>query len=304
MRLALVFHQPDPASNEWSTPRGLGDALAEQGVIVEAYPFSSPEEITLPSLCQLQQSGVSVLFVCYAGPAPQLDLQLLALRQQIDKQQLDLKIISELGDEPQTRWCNAVRVQVSDLCLSPDAESVRHWVALGANCIWFTHWADTSIFRQHNCTPRSRFVVTTMGARRYARRLSLILGSNFSNRYCMGLANSEFYSSGMIAFQYARWGEITRRIFEAAACGCCVLTNRLPPQSRIEELFPSGQAIVYYDGFWSMLDALWRLYRDPQWRHSVALEGQRRVLESHTQNARASQFIAAINLLSNNQRAR
>jgi len=297
MRLALVFHQADLSDDQWSTPLGLGGALEQQGVDVIPYPFVTPDQVQIPTLAELQSQSITAVLVCYAGPAAELDRQLLALRLQIDQQQLAIYLICELGDEPQTRWCNASRVQASHLSLSPDAPSVRYWRALGANCLWFTHWADTTIFRQDEHADRLQFVVTTMGRRRYARRLAIILGRRFRNRRCFGSANRAFYSSGQVAFQYARWHEITRRVFEAAACGCCVLTNRLPLQTRMEELFPGDQAIVYYDGFIGLCVALWRLYRDPAWRLSIAQEGQRRVLQMHTQHTRASQLIDALQSL-------
>ena len=38
-----------------------------------------------------------------------------------------------------------------------------------------------------------------------------------------------------ISFQYARWSEITRRIFESGACGCCILTNKLPKGKNVRK---------------------------------------------------------------------
>lgn len=297
MRIALIFHQPDPSGRHWSTPQGLADALEKQGVEVVRFPFAAPERISLPSLPQLLQQSISAVLVCYAGPAAELDRQLLNLRLHIDQQKSQLKLLTELGDEPQTRWCNASRVQASHLSLSPDAASVQHWRSLGAHCLWFTHWADTTIFHEDHAIERTQFVVTTMGRRRYGRRLRLILGRLFVNRRCVGDANRVLYSSGQVAFQYARWQEITRRIFEAAACGCCVLTNRLPVETRLEELFPADQAVVYYESFWSLCMALWSLHRDPEWRRSIALEGQRRVLANHTQHARAMMLLTALRQL-------
>jgi len=301
MNIAVSFHQPVASASEWSTPLGLAQALEACGVQVYRYPYSDPQTLCLPPLEEMLARSIDALLVCSAGPAPELDRQLLALRHQIEQRQLGLKVICELGDEPQTRWCNALRVQASHLSLSPDAASAQHWRSLGAHCLWFTHWADTTVFREDHQVDRCQFVVTTMGRRRYARRLKMLLGRRFVNRQCIGTANGQLYSSGQVAFQYARWGEITRRVFEAAACGCCVLTNRLPPHARLEELLPAGQAVVYYDGFWSLCSALWRLYRDPAWCHSIAVEGQRRVMQGHTQNIRASELIQALHDLANHR---
>jgi hypothetical protein len=298
MNIALVSHRPLKSPDAWSTPTGLAAALTSEGARVVSYPFANPAAVTLPPLSQFLADQIDTVLVCYAGSSPSLDAELIRLRMKIDAQHCGLKIICELGDEPQTRHHNAARVQVSDLCLSPDHPSVLRWRSLGSHCVWYTHWADTSIFREFHDVSRDQLVLTTMGKRRYSRRLRMLLGHHFENRHCHGIENSVFYSRGLIAFQYARWNEVTRRVFEAAACGCCVLTNRLSPATRMEEIFPADEAMVYYDGFFSLLFALFRLITQPALRQAIALEGQRRVLSTHTQVARAKQLIVCLNDLS------
>ena len=294
MRWCLVYHDPEPASTAWTLPRGFAAALRAEGVELWTTPFTDPNRVVLPSCQELQERQITVLLVFYAGRSETLERELLRIRLGTS-----LLLVNELGDEPQTRHLNAVRVQLSDLCLSPDAASVAHWQALGGHCVWFTHWADTALFHPPEPSTRDRpvFVVTTMGQRRYHRLLSLLLGRRYHNRRCTGDENTRLYASGQVAFQYARWGEVTRRVFEAAACGCCVLTNRLPDHTRLVQLLPPGQAAVYYEGPWTLLLQLWRLARQPLWRQQVAEEGQRRVLEEHTQGARARQLLNLVRSL-------
>ena len=295
MNIAVICHQPPECPDAWSTPLGLAAALASEGAHVVSYPFANPAAVTLPTLSKLLADHIDAVLIFYAGASASLDSELIKLRMLIDAQSSALKIICELGDEPQTRCHNAVRVQVSDLCLSPDYPSVLVWRSLGAPCVWYPHWADTSMFHESPDVTRDQPVVTTMGRRRYAKRLRLLLGRRFANRHCHGLENSLFYSRGQIAFQYARWNEITRRVFEAAACGCCVLTNRLPVATRMEEMFPPDVAVVYYDGFFSLLLALWRLTSQPSLREVIAREGQQKVLSAHSQVSRARQLISLVN---------
>lgn len=59
-------------------------------------------------------------------------------------------------------------------------------------------------------------------------------------------------------------GEITRRIFEAAACGCCVLTDRLPSDTKIDTIFKHNESIVYFCGPFSLLFELVVLLINPQ----------------------------------------
>ena len=175
MNIAVVYHQPSDCSDAWSTPLGLATALASEGAHVVFYPFANPVAVTLPPLSKLLADQIDVVLIFYAGASASLDSELIKLRLLIDDQLSALKIICELGDEPQTRCHNAVRAQVSDLCLSPDDPSALKWRSLGAPCVWYTHWADTSIFHESQERPREQLVVTTMGRRRYAKRLRLPL---------------------------------------------------------------------------------------------------------------------------------
>lgn len=60
-------------------------------------------------------------------------------------------------------------------------------------------------------------------------------------------------------------------------------------------MFPPDVAVVYYDGFFSLLLALWRLTSQPSLREAIAREGQRKVLSAHSQVARARQLISLMN---------
>jgi hypothetical protein len=289
MQWCFVYHDPTPESGGWTLPRGFAQALRQAGVQVWSCSFRDPSQVVLPSCEELQRRRISVMLVFYAGRSVSLEQELLRVRQGTE-----LLIVNELGDEPQTRQLNAVRVQLSDLCLSPDAPSVEHWRALGGRCAWFTHWADTAVFHTDASVQRQRRIVTTAGRRRYTGLLRAVFGPWFVNRRCEGEQNTELYNSGLIAFQYARWRELTRRVFEAAACGCCVVTNRLPPQLGLEQLFVDGESIVLYANGWELLWRLVGLLRDPQRAARIGANGQAAVLQAHTHQARVHQLIALV----------
>lgn len=286
MRWCFVYHDPEPASAAWTLPRGFAAALQAEGVELWSHPFIDPSQVVLPSCHELNRRQISVLLVFYAGRSEALERELLRIRQGTD-----LLLVNELGDEPQTRHLNAVRVQLSDLCLSPDAASVVHWQALGARCVWFTHWADTAVFHRQPDVPRQRRIVTTVGRRRYARLLRLVFGQAFVNQRCSGAENTALYNGGLIAFQYARWDEVTRRVFEAAACGCCVVTNRLPETAGLGQLLPDDEAIVFYDHGWDLVLRIADLMRHPQRAQSIGARAQAIVDQGHTQKARARQLV-------------
>ena len=292
MRWCFAYHDPEPGSGAWTLPRGFAAALRAEGVELWSYPFVDPSTVTLPTCEELIQRQISVLLVFYAGRSEALEQELLRIRQGTD-----LLLVNELGDEPQTRPLNAVRVQLSDLSLSPDAASVAFWQGLGAHCVWFTHWADTALFHPDASVPRLRRVVTTAGRRRYTLLLQALLGPWFVNRRCVGAQNTQLYNSGLIAFQYARWQEVTRRVFEAAACGSCVVTNRLPAGAAMEQLFEDGKSVVLYSNGWQLLSCLVQLLRQPERAARIGARGQELVLQSHTQHSRAKQLISLVKKL-------
>ena len=289
MRWCFAYHDPEPGSAAWTLPRGFAAALQAEGVELWSVPFINPSQVVLPSCDELNQRKISVLLLFYAGRSEALERELLRIRQGTD-----LLLVNELGDEPQTRHLNAVRVQLSDLSLSPDAASVVHWKALGARCEWFTHWADTALFHPDATVLRRRRVVTTAGRRRYTRLLQVLLGPWFVNRRCTGEQNTQLYNSGLIAFQYARWQEVTRRVFEAAACGSCVVTNRLPAAAGLEQLFVDGESIVLYSNGWQLLRRMVQLFRQPERAVGIGARGQELVLRSHTQHNRTKRLITLV----------
>jgi hypothetical protein len=136
MRWCFAYHDPHPEGGGWTLPGGFAEALRQEGIDLWTCSFPDPATVQLPSCEEFQRRGVEVLLVFYAGRSQALEQELLRLRLGTK-----LLIVNELGDEPQTRCHNAVRVQLSDLSLSPDAASAAHWRGLGAQCLWFTHWA-------------------------------------------------------------------------------------------------------------------------------------------------------------------
>ncbi len=84
------------------------------------------------------------------------------------------------------------------------------------------------------------------------------------------------------------------RLFEAAACGVPIISDRWPG---LEELFPDEEAIVIADNADDVIAALSGVFDER--RHAIAGEARRRVLAQHTGNARAAELIRAIETTKN-----
>jgi spore maturation protein CgeB len=79
------------------------------------------------------------------------------------------------------------------------------------------------------------------------------------------------------------------RIFEAAACGTPIISDRW---EGLSALLPEGKAIVIADGSDDVVDALTRIGADE--RAAIAGRARKRVLARHTGAHRARELAAAI----------
>lgn len=288
MKWVALFHEPASNQNQWSTPKGLISQIHKLGVEVINLPFKQPESNFFPDIEQLLSLGADVIIIFYAGQSRPLEQWMAALRVAIDQQGKQILIVSELGDEPQTQSSNAVRAQLSDLCITPDVECASFWRNLGCDAHWLTHWADEQIFYRNQSCVKKNFVATTVGKRKYVWMLRLLFGRVFINRTCNGIENNTFYNSALIAFQYARWGEVTRRIFEAGACGCCVFTNRLNHKKCLEDIFEDGKSIVLYRNRLDLILKLIKyLYLESAEAKRIGNHAATVIQRHHTASARA-----------------
>ena len=283
----FVYHH-DP-KDKWSLPIGFAKELEKQNINLKTYNILDLNKFKLPSKEEITLNNISVLLIFFCGYSNLLIEELIKFK----KDNPGVIIINELADEPQTRSLNYMRASLSDICLSPDYESVLYWKSRNFNCHWFTHWADSKVFNNRE-KKRPLFLVTTMGRRKYSLFLRLILLNKFVNKRVDSFENTNFYNHGKNAFQYARWNEITRRIFEASACGCCVITNELPKSTRIQEIFSHGESIIFFKNRISLVLELLKLYLNPRKSERIGKTAQFIVEKNHTEIIRVRQLISLV----------
>lgn len=292
LNILFVYQQAAKEFGEWSTPYGFSQALKSIGHRVEDHTFENPSQFSSSffKFIETHINSFDVLLCFFAGRSFELEACLVMAKRLNSK----IVIINEFGDEPQTYKLNKARALCSDIILTPCHKSYVMWSLQGYRCHWFTHWADSIVFKKDASVERKFFLSTTVGRRKYTRLLSFLLGEKFRNHKVWGLKNTFFYNQSVNAYQYARWGEVTRRIFEAAACGCCVLTNRLPRETKLDTIFKHNESIVYYSGPFSLLFELVVLLFNPQKSERIALRSYEIVQRSHTSTARAYQLTEII----------
>ena len=280
-------HNP---KQQWSLPRGFAEELENQKIRLIRKEVSDPNMMTLPSANQIETKKIKVVLIFYAGYNEKLNKNLINFKKNYPK----VILINELGDEPQTRKLNYTRVAVSDISLTPDYECYKYWKGKNFNCYWFTHWADSKIFYLKNQAKRKYFIGTSMGNRKYSFILKLLLGKYFINRQLNDFQNTDFYNNTKVSFQYARWSEITRRIFESGACGCCILTNKIPKEKMLEKIFTHNESIIFYSDIFSLIKQLFLILRDQKKIKRIAQNSYHIIKNNHTVEKRVERLIEIV----------
>ena len=282
---------------KWSLPKGFAKELESQGINLKRLEFQNPLNFKLPNKEYIKKNNIKVLLIFYSGYSEYLDKELIKFK----KDNPSIIIINELGDEPQTQTLNYIRASVSHISLSPDYESHLYWKSKGFNCLWFTHWADSKIFFNKNNQKRSLLIGTTSGRRKYTLMLKILFQKNFQNKNLKDEENTIFYNNTKIAFQYARWSEITRRIFEASACGCCVITNRLPKEKKLECIFNHNESIIFFENRFSLIIEILKLIFNPSKIRRIGNNASYIVDQNHTSKKRVEFLINEVNKIKNIQ---
>lgn len=268
--------------NSWSTPRGIYDAIVSDGRISEVKWFPILREDLSFGFRELKQQYNTGEFVpdiifymsfCY-NPDGYWNKTIFP----------NSKLVVDCGDEPQTMHYNQVRVQNSDLILTPDYDCYLEYKNRGLNAVFTAHWADTNIFYPEK-TETQYDVVTTM----YGDRGDIVpyLQEQLDNSFILktGLVNKEngdFYRNAKIVFQKSRNDEITRRLFEGMACKKLVIADRISSSKKLETIFKEDEEIVLYSSKEEALDKIRYYLNNPEEREKIAQKGYEKVIKYFT----------------------
>ena len=95
--------------------------------------------------------------------------------------------------------------------------------------------------------------------------------------------HTEFLNKGLMVIQNSRWKEITRRIFEGMACGKLVITDRLPDEVGLSEVFIEGEEIILYNDMFDCIEKINYYAENEEERERIAHNGMIKVLHNYTQ---------------------
>lgn len=268
-------------NDAWSTPWSLMQAF-KYGALIPTHRY------------QLSEAGIEELL---KAPLPYdcvitLDWKGLQFEKLQKKYFPDTFLVLECADLPQNWEKHKPNFHKYDLLLSPDYSCTERLKEMGHNAIWWPHFCDQFIHKPYPHTPGTAPVRSTRGpgGSQFLDELSRIMPDKFLNKNGMlGEEYGRFLGEGLITVQSSRFKEVTRRIFEGMACHTCVLTDRLPGYTRINNLFQEDKHIVYYDNMQDCISKInWLLSPEGSIkREEIAEAGYQEVKRNHTAFNRA-----------------
>lgn len=311
MRIALLY--PAWEGEGWSSPIGFHREMMSRGWDVRHFNTYHNDGELMPGKNVRAYSAECINNLNFAiknhGYRP--DAVMVFDYGVFDAPQLDkrffpgIPFVLEAGDCPQAFRMHMQKAHKFDLILSPDHPSTDMFNKLGLNAKFWTHCADTEIFYPRPEIDEVFDCVTTCGSRGRTDDGSVTdviqreLGERFNNeRYFFGNQHAERLNMGKIVFQHSQFGEITRRAFEGMACGKMVLTDRLPEETLLQELFIDGEDIVYYDDAQDAIDKIKYYAENTQERQRIARNGLAKVLDHHSCHVRVNDLEQYITELS------
>ena len=283
MKISIVYEFTNP--DLWSTPNSIAREFKSRGYEVDSVHLEDEQKL-------IQGEYDIVMVMDWRG----LDLSHETKR--ILKSR-GTYLIRENADTPQNYEKHIPCLDVYDLILTPDYESHLDYQLLGYNCKHWPHFADSTIHKVYpvkdNLPAKVR---STRGPNRswFLDRLTEVMGPdkflNKNNLY--GEDYGRFLSCAKITVQHSRFGEVTRRLFEAACCGSMILTDRLHKDTRADQIFTEGKNIVYYNSLPECISLI-NYYLSPEGeeeRSIIASAGRHLVSTNHTQKQRVDDILA------------
>lgn len=206
----------------------------------------------------------------------------------------------ESGDDPQCFPRNFNKAQYFDYIFSPCKQSTIEYRRRGFEAMHLPHWCDPLIHYPMSDVLRRYFIVTTVdegrgnGIVHFMRAKLKDLWKD--DRFFYGVDHTKFMNSGIAVFQCSQFGEWTRRIPEACACGRLVFADRISADTGIYDVYKPHEdsdypCVVYYDNWKDAVEKI-LYYNDHQDEaQKIAHNGHELTMTNHTSEIRAKQIL-------------
>jgi len=283
----------------WSTPMALINEFQLRGWKTEIISIGSNRtghyhDLKLQRWVELKPDSDIVMFMDWGRfDSPYLDKKLVP----------NAFWIQESGDDPQNWERNSPKANKFHYTITPDYDSYLKYKEIGINVEWITHFADTRIQYPMNLQPEYVAVTTRgFGNSNFLDYLTTWGEGAIGNKNSMnGIEHTQFLNKGLMVIQNSRWGEITRRIFEAMACGKLVLTDRLNSSKKLDEILIEGEDIIYYNDMFDCIEKMNYYNEHEEERERIAHNGMIKVLHNYTQIQVVDKLIEKFELWKNSQ---
>ena len=303
MKISMLYASWEDYGEKASTPMTWRDELRKLGHEVSTYnlyhwngkvdPKTKIHKYSDEGLNQLYQDirggkECDFIFVLDYGIWQSLNLNKKNFPNQV--------LVRECGDTPQSYRMHLQTARFFDIVVTPDRSSVEGFRNLGINAIWQPHFADHIFFETKNITPCAK-VATSCGSRGAGLTEKLakhFKGDFINNRVCNGPEHANLLASGGIVFHKSAHAEIGRRIFEGMALKRMILTDRLHPNTGLQDLFIENKEIVFYDNFDDCVQKIEYYSTNINERNSIAEAGYKKVLEQHSVKSRVDQLLQLV----------
>jgi hypothetical protein len=291
MKITFIYAYEE--GEVWSTPMALIKEFQLRGWKTEIISIGSNKtghyhDLKLQRWLELNPQSHIIMFMDWGRfDSPYLDKNLLP----------NTFWIQESGDDPQNFERNYPKANRFHYTITPDKQSAQEYRNRGINAEWINHFADTLVQFPMNLEPK--YVAVTSRGRGGSQFLDYLTNwaeGAIGNKNGMDAKqHTEFLNSGLMVIQNSRHKEITRRIFEAMACGKLVITDRLPDETGLSEMFIDGEDIVYYDEMFDCIEKINYYNENEEERERIAHNGMIKVLHNHTQVQVVDKLITEFN---------
>lgn len=287
------FYEDDPTY--WSSTSGINHHLKKMVDTVDNYHI--PKEDKSLGFKEFLERGKQY-DACILWNAGSLREGTPYWRKDVLK---DCLLVLEAGDEPQAYQQHVELSNQSDLVLTTDLRCVWAYKQRGINAHWFNSWCNEQIFypsKPDDPEPDLGVITTMYGDRKFESEISSALGDKYLKKNGLeGDENGEFFRRGKMIFQQARWGEITRRIFEGMGCRKLVFTDYLHPDTGIYGLFQQREDIIYYGDANECIQLMNYFLEHDEEREEIANNGYEKILKYHSSEKRAQELLDLIEKL-------
>ena len=199
----------------------------------------------------------------------------------------------------QSNWRIEYARQFQHAFVMFNRDHVAQLTATGCNAGWLPAACEPEIHRAFD-VPKAYdvvFVGQTMPAwhKDRVRLLERLKEAGFDLRVDSKILEEMalLFSRGRLVFNRSLNGDLNMRVFEAMACGSLLITDRLPNEAGLGELFEDRRHLVLYDE--EDLEELVVYYlKNEDEREEIAECGLKEVLAHHTYGHRADQLLAQI----------